>query len=450
MKKIIAVFCCLASFCSAASLAVSVLPFDDLSPDRKYTYAGKALAELLTADLGRVKNLLLLERTQLNKALTEMELGQTGLMDEKTAPRIGKLIGATHLIVGSYLFSGSSSVIVYKIMLVESGALAGTGRVTAGSDVIAAEKKLMRAVIASLRGIIPGLEAPENTDSSEPLDAVSLNRFGQALDAEQTGDYTRARELLKSLTDGRGNTQVFITVINNVNSRIADSDKRREEELKRSGQSTTDWNIFMRTTVSYTGSMRYTSLLEYCRRARLSPPKAPEGSIIDAREMTDYYIVFALAMLKRSEETVAEGSEFLSRYSTSMYYASVKNFVTEHLGVIKEREPLHKRTEAKIAALRADGDTEKTPRVMTDFRVAQEYFSAKMYDKALASYQSLSLGELEKLSVTPDMILYFIFQCHRELFHKQQAARIVATVENLFPESSYLATMRTLMNYMPE
>lgn len=443
MKQIIVFLSC--ACIAFTSPAVTVLPFDDLSAARSYANAGTAIAELLVADLGRVKGLTLVERREIEKTMKEVELGMSGIADDKTAPKIGKMLGAAYLIVGSYLLGPTSSA-VWKVITVETGVIAKSGRVDASADVLTLERKVFRAVAAAVSELIPGLTIPPDDAQTGTLDAVSMNSFGEALAAERTGDSARAREIIKKLIENRGNMTVLIAVLRDIERRIEESDRRREEALKRAGQTTTDWNTFMRTTTSFASSMRYSALLAYCLRARTAPPKAPEGSMIGADEMTDYYIVFSYAMLKRSEEAAAEGGNFLTRYPSSMYYASVKNYMTEHMNIVKDRDAVKKRTEAKITAIRAEKNTPE----MLAFRTAGEYFSAKLYDQALALYRSISLAEIEKQGVTPDTVLYFMFTCCHGLLQKENAQRLLSTVENLYPESSYLASMRTMMNYMPE
>jgi curli biogenesis system outer membrane secretion channel CsgG len=55
---------------------------------------------LLTEELQKSGRFELLERSQMDQALKEVALGQTGLIDEKTAKEAGKLIGADAVLVG--------------------------------------------------------------------------------------------------------------------------------------------------------------------------------------------------------------------------------------------------------------------------------------------------------------------------------------------------------------
>ena len=70
---------------------------------RNYTDNKEAPARLeglLTAELQRTGRFDLLERSRIEQALKELALGQTGLLDEKTAKEAGKLIGADAVLVG--------------------------------------------------------------------------------------------------------------------------------------------------------------------------------------------------------------------------------------------------------------------------------------------------------------------------------------------------------------
>ncbi len=70
---------------------------------RNYTENKEAPARvegLLTEELRKSRRFELLERSQMEQALKEVALGQTGLVDEKTAKEAGKLISADAVLVG--------------------------------------------------------------------------------------------------------------------------------------------------------------------------------------------------------------------------------------------------------------------------------------------------------------------------------------------------------------
>jgi tetratricopeptide (TPR) repeat protein len=62
---------------------------------------GKGMAAMLISDLSQVPDLQVVDRMKLHALLEEMELGASGLVDTKTAPRVGRLLKAKHVTSGS-------------------------------------------------------------------------------------------------------------------------------------------------------------------------------------------------------------------------------------------------------------------------------------------------------------------------------------------------------------
>jgi hypothetical protein len=94
------------------------------------TSYGEAIPDLLTAFLTADSNLQLVERTQIKKILEEMALGQTGIVDEETKAKIGKMTGAKFLVTGRAMIVGQQLFITSKIISTETsqvGALIAKG-----------------------------------------------------------------------------------------------------------------------------------------------------------------------------------------------------------------------------------------------------------------------------------------------------------------------------------
>lgn len=82
--------------------AIAVSPFQNLG-QQTYTPLSKGLAEMIITDLSKVKTLKVVERIQIKALLDELKLSQSGLVDAKSAPRVGKLLGAGKITTGSFL-----------------------------------------------------------------------------------------------------------------------------------------------------------------------------------------------------------------------------------------------------------------------------------------------------------------------------------------------------------
>jgi len=92
----------------SGSLTVAVLQFKNLCGDKELDWLGYGFAESLCTKLSNVSGIQVVEREQLSKALKELQLQDTAVVDAKTAGKLGKVIGAKYVIVGSFQKAGDS------------------------------------------------------------------------------------------------------------------------------------------------------------------------------------------------------------------------------------------------------------------------------------------------------------------------------------------------------
>ena len=62
---------------------------------------GKGMAAMLIHDLSQVPDLQVVERAKIMALLEEMKLGTSGLVNQKTAPKVGKLLKSKHITTGN-------------------------------------------------------------------------------------------------------------------------------------------------------------------------------------------------------------------------------------------------------------------------------------------------------------------------------------------------------------
>jgi tetratricopeptide (TPR) repeat protein len=79
---------------------VAVTTFTNLG-SRNLGPLGKGMAAMLIHDLSQVPDLQVVERVKLQALLKEMNLGTSGLVDQKAAPKVGKLLKSKHVTTGS-------------------------------------------------------------------------------------------------------------------------------------------------------------------------------------------------------------------------------------------------------------------------------------------------------------------------------------------------------------
>jgi Tfp pilus assembly protein PilF len=106
---------------AATGMRVVVLPFQNLTGKSEDQWLGESFAESLTMGLLKVEALQVIERSQISQILREQQFGQTGLVDEGTAPRLGKLVGAEVVILGSYQKVGEQIQANVRFVHLETG-----------------------------------------------------------------------------------------------------------------------------------------------------------------------------------------------------------------------------------------------------------------------------------------------------------------------------------------
>lgn len=104
-----------------ATPRVAVLDFTNGSTERELDPLGKGLSAMLITDLSQASGLQLVERQRLSDIKAELGLAKSGLMDPKSAAQIGKLLGATHLVAGTFSVSGKTLRVDFRLFSVQSG-----------------------------------------------------------------------------------------------------------------------------------------------------------------------------------------------------------------------------------------------------------------------------------------------------------------------------------------
>jgi tetratricopeptide (TPR) repeat protein len=114
---------------AGAATRVLVLPFDTPSDSQTVTSLGPGTMDSLITALSRIPDFVLVDRTTLGHVLKEQALQQTGLVDDKTAVRLGKLLGVQAIIHGRVQVAGE------RVRLSASFIEAETGRVRRAEQV---------------------------------------------------------------------------------------------------------------------------------------------------------------------------------------------------------------------------------------------------------------------------------------------------------------------------
>jgi TolB-like protein len=138
-----------------------------------YEALRRGLAALTTGELTANPAIRVVERTQLQQLLQEQNLGREGRLDPQTMSRIGKIIGATYMVTGTFFDNRGSLRVDARIFNVETSEILRTQSVTGRMD--------------NLYDMVPRLAGQLMRDANlPPLERRAANEFRQANPAPPT------------------------------------------------------------------------------------------------------------------------------------------------------------------------------------------------------------------------------------------------------------------------
>jgi TolB-like protein len=200
-----------------------VLYFDYAGKNAELAPLSKGLAQMLISDLAAVDTVRVVERERLQAVLDEQKLGESwkksGKIDSRTAARIGKLLGARYLVLGTYFDAMGAFRADARLVDVETGQIVKSiGANGKAEDFIGLEQLLADGLCkaaaqlppppgsehkeAGQRGGEPGVARPPARRIPKPprgLKASTAVNYGKALAAADVGDRKQAQSLFKSV-----------------------------------------------------------------------------------------------------------------------------------------------------------------------------------------------------------------------------------------------------------
>lgn len=173
--------------------SLAVLPFTVSEHDTLLTPLGFGIADLLSTDLAVSQRLKLVDRLWIGAVLRELKLVDEGVIDPRGGPRVGRIIGARQLLIGS-IAAGPSGTVRLQARILD--AVSGTveDSVTADaptSRIIDAEKSLALLLFERL-GVTLTPAQRVAVEHRQTMQLTALVAFGRGVEADTRGDATGA------------------------------------------------------------------------------------------------------------------------------------------------------------------------------------------------------------------------------------------------------------------
>jgi TolB-like protein len=178
---------------------------------RDYDGLMKGVPDFLVTEMSANPGIRVVERDQVQKLVDEQRLAGGGQVDRETAVKVGKLLGAQHMIFGGFMADPKGNFrIDARAVNVETGAIEYTDRVQDKSDnVLALISQLAGRLNSGLKlpgspvrtgdasGASGAQQAGAPTAVKLPMRVAVL--YGKALDMKDKGDKARAVELFNAV-----------------------------------------------------------------------------------------------------------------------------------------------------------------------------------------------------------------------------------------------------------
>jgi tetratricopeptide (TPR) repeat protein len=179
--------------------AVAVYPFLYAGRDPALKPLERALAEMLVVDLKISPKLRVLERTQVQLLLDEIQLAESGRVDPATAPRSGRLLGAGSVVQGRLDGTEAEFALQAAVIGVADPARSQNAPLVerdAARRLLQMQKRLALGVFRALDVTLTAEEQIRlGAIQTENLQALLL--FGRGLEAFDTGRFADAARLFQ-------------------------------------------------------------------------------------------------------------------------------------------------------------------------------------------------------------------------------------------------------------
>jgi TolB-like protein len=195
---------------------IAVMDFTNNSITRREDYQGlsKGLPAIMINNLTGGTDLQVIERERIEWLLKELKLQkQKGKVDQSTAVRTGKLLGANAVVFGSFIATEGEMSITARVVKVETGEVMFGDQVRGKPDqffdlIRELSQKVTKSVNVEMEETKLGSDQTKSLDAMMAYsDGLSLLEDGKYLEAQQKfkaaveydKDFTKARKKMKSL-----------------------------------------------------------------------------------------------------------------------------------------------------------------------------------------------------------------------------------------------------------
>ena len=220
---------------AAAPPSVMVLYFDNDTGHAEYDSLAKGLADMMITDLSAVPSLRVVEREKLEALLAELKLQRKKYFDPKTAQHIGRGMGASYAITGSFLSIEPNIRLDVRMVKIETAAVVKSASVTGSKDkFFDLQQQLTAKLVEGLSALLAAGDAAKIASAAHAnkIDALdTLLTYSQGLDSSDRGDLEGASKQLQKVVSTSPDFKLGKDRYRQIMKALYDAKATRKEQL---------------------------------------------------------------------------------------------------------------------------------------------------------------------------------------------------------------------------
>jgi len=432
---------------SVAAVVVAVLPFHDLTAG-KGGAAGEALRETVTADLRNAGGgLRVVERDAIENVVRELDLrakpGAVSDPDPASTIKLGRLVGATHVVTGAYQRAGATVRLTARVITVETGEVAGAAKVDGPVGELFRLQDQLTADLTRAVGIRAARRGPPPRRA--PMrDWKLVERYGDAV--VETDDAKR-RAILKEVLTAQPDFRWAAADLDALERRMlryAAEQQRAEGARARDASSTFAAELKRRDPKAIKAAYEklLDELLTARRHKRILDESERAGAIDDeTRDYAEAYRIATLLVLMRDDEVLRDGERFLATRAGSPLAAQVRGRM--EIAIERRRRAERGRELAEAQIKRELSDKAKAD----PCNVWRFYAHHEQWTRTVEKLEACRALPAQPAWMPPFKLLRELAWAHYHLGHFRESAKLIAALRALDP--SKLGDLARLENEMP-
>lgn len=167
----------------ASVINIALTGFDNMEEEDQHDYLSALISALVREDLSNTEGISMLDRSSMAKILEEQKLQISGLFDDRTAVKAGKLLGSDYLIGGSYIVLDTEVLLDVTLINVETGRVVSFSNRGNSEDIIhLAGEKIARELTGKIH-VFRTADSGRTIIKSTLLPPGKLRFFSHLIDA---------------------------------------------------------------------------------------------------------------------------------------------------------------------------------------------------------------------------------------------------------------------------